>query len=64
MNLWNLQGLFVKDKLKLEMHGMELIIDTTVNRLAYLVWRPCSRLVLVVGKNEERQCAELWVLQG
>lgn len=29
-----------------------------------LIWRPCSRLVLVVGKDKERQCAELRVLQG
>lgn len=30
----------------------------------YLVWRPCSGLVLVVSQDEERQCAELWVLKG
>lgn len=30
----------------------------------YLVWRPCSRLVLVIGEDEERQCAELRMLQG
>lgn len=30
----------------------------------YLVWRPCSRLVLVVSKDEERQRAELRVLKG
>lgn len=30
----------------------------------YLVGRPGGRLVLVVGEDEERQCAELRVLQG
>lgn len=30
----------------------------------YLVWCPCSGLVLVVSKDEERQRAELRVLEG
>ena len=36
----------------------------TGGALAYLVWGPRGRLVLVVGEDEEGECAELGVLQG
>jgi len=32
--------------------------------VGYLAWRPCRRLVLVVGEDEERQCAQLRMLQS
>lgn len=55
----------MKDKLIEVRDAWDVIMNySTVNGRGYLIWRPCSRLVLVVGKDKERQCAELRVLQG
>lgn len=67
VNLWKIQICGGKKELNMivrEAWDRKNKKNSPVTRLGYLVWRPCGRLVLVVGENEERQCTELRVLKG